>query len=142
MWRVPWPTALPSEELVEAMARGGMLGVFGSAGLSPTRVEQAIDRLETRLGALTVGEQSDSPAPVSRDSKKRSSTSICVARVRRVSASAYLKLTLPLVRYRTAGVYRARDGRVVAPNPRSRQGSPESRFAKQFPRASAGSNAP
>ena len=34
-----------SERIVEEMARVGMLGFFGSAGLSPSRVEAAIDRL-------------------------------------------------------------------------------------------------
>ena len=40
-----------SEAIVEEMARHGMLGFFGAAGLAPTRVEQAIDRLEKSLSA-------------------------------------------------------------------------------------------
>jgi trans-AT polyketide synthase, acyltransferase and oxidoreductase domains len=35
-----------SVEIVEAMARGGFLGVFGSAGLSLGVIEHAIDRIE------------------------------------------------------------------------------------------------
>ena len=35
-----------SVEIVEEMAKHGMLGFFGAAGLSPNRVEQAIDRLQ------------------------------------------------------------------------------------------------
>src|SRR5207302_10596872 len=36
--------------------------------------------------------------------------------VRLVESSAYLDLTLPVVRYRLAGIRRGPDGRVIAPN--------------------------
>src|SRR5437899_1371510 len=35
-----------SADIVEAMARAGMLGFFGAAGLSLGRIEQAIERIE------------------------------------------------------------------------------------------------
>ncbi len=41
-----------SAELVEAMGRAGMLAFFGAAGLGPDTVEDAIDRISTRLGGL------------------------------------------------------------------------------------------
>ena len=41
-----------SAELVEAMGRAGMLAFFGAAGLGPGTVEDAIDRISTRLGDL------------------------------------------------------------------------------------------
>src|SRR3954468_5569869 len=41
---------IASTDLVEAMARAGMLSFFGAAGLPPERVEAAVDRLQTRLG--------------------------------------------------------------------------------------------
>ena len=106
---------IASEELVEAMARGGMLGVFGAAGLSPERVEQAIDRLETRLGTLPwASNLIHSP---SEPRLEATIVDLYLRRgVRRVSASAYLKLTLPLVRYRVAQIHRSSDGRIVAPN--------------------------
>src|SRR4051812_7214372 len=37
---------IASEALVEAISRAGMLGIFGSAGLSVQRIEQAMERLE------------------------------------------------------------------------------------------------
>jgi len=46
---------IASTELVEGMARAGMLAFFGAAGLAPARVEDAIDRLSTRLGELPHG---------------------------------------------------------------------------------------
>ena len=103
-----------SPDLVEAMARAGMLGFFGAAGLSLGRIEQAIERLARTVGDLphgfnlihTPGEPSIEAAVVDLYLRRE---------VRLVEASAYLDLTLPLVRYRTAGISRGPDG-VVAPN--------------------------
>src|SRR5262245_44202769 len=44
-----------SADVVEEMARGGMLGFFGAAGLSLGRVEQAIDRLQQSVPDLPHG---------------------------------------------------------------------------------------
>lgn len=105
---------ITSERLVEAMARAGMLAYFGAAGLDPARVEQAIDRLE-RLGELPFGfnlihspNEPDLEAAIVDLYLRRG--------VRRVSASAYLGLTLPLVRYRLSGIHRDASGRIVTPN--------------------------
>src|SRR5262245_56813443 len=46
---------IASVEVVEAMARGGLVGFFGAAGLSPARVEAAIDRLQRSVGDLPHG---------------------------------------------------------------------------------------
>ncbi len=104
-----------SVEVVEAMARAGMLGFFGAAGLSLGRVEQAIDRLQRSVPDLphgfnlihTPGEPGIEAGVVDLYLRKG---------VHLVEASAYLDLTLPVVRYRTAGIHRAGDGRIVAPN--------------------------
>lgn len=102
-------------EIVEAMARAGMVGFFGAAGLSIDRVEAAIDRIQRNVGSLPYGfnliHSPDDPGLESRivDLYLR-------RQVRLVSASAYLDLTLPLVRYRLTGVYATGDGAVTAPN--------------------------
>ncbi|MEI8194579.1 MAG: 2-nitropropane dioxygenase, partial [Phycisphaerae bacterium] len=41
---------IASVELVEAVARAGMLGSFGAAGLRVSQIEEAIDRLAADLG--------------------------------------------------------------------------------------------
>ena len=46
---------IASEALVEAGAQAGLLSFFGAAGLAPTRVEAAIDRLDQSLGSLPRG---------------------------------------------------------------------------------------
>ncbi len=104
-----------SEEIVESMSRAGMLGVFGAAGLSAGRVESAIDRLQSTLGEAAYGfnliHSPQEPA------WEAAIVELYLRRnVRLISASAYLDLTLPLIRYRVSGIHRDLDGRVVCPN--------------------------
>src|SRR5580700_9517250 len=44
-----------SADIVEEMARAGMLGFFGAAGLSLARVEAAVDRLSRSMADLQYG---------------------------------------------------------------------------------------
>ena len=109
-----------SVEIVEAMAREGMIGFFGAAGLSLERIEAAIDRVQADLkmpdgGSLPYGfNLIHSPS----EPKAEAATVDLYLRrdIRLVSASAYLNLTLPLVRYRMHGIHRDASGEVVAPN--------------------------
>ncbi|MEE9295242.1 MAG: PfaD family polyunsaturated fatty acid/polyketide biosynthesis protein, partial [Phycisphaerae bacterium] len=104
-----------SADIVEAMARGGMVGFFGSAGLSLDCVELAVERIQRNVGDLPYGfnlihtpnEPATEAAVVDLYLKRQ---------VRLISASAYLDLTLPLIRYRVADVRRGPDGQVLAPN--------------------------
>lgn len=104
-----------SEEIVEAMGAAGMLGVFGAAGLPLERVSRAIDRIQASLGDKPYGfNLIHSPNEPGLES---GCVDLYLRRgVRRVSASAYLDLTLQLVRYRLTGIRREPDGRVVCPN--------------------------
>ncbi len=105
-----------SAEIVEAMGRAGMLGIFGAAGLAPATVEAAIDRLERSLGsAITHGfNLIHSPGE---PALEEAVVALYLRRgVRLVEASAYLDLTLPVVRYRVHGIHRDDLGQIVAPN--------------------------
>jgi PfaD family protein len=106
---------IASVDLVQAAARAGLLAFFGSAGLHPREVEEAVERLQGAVGDLPHGfNLIHSPAdPQLEDAL----VDLYLRRgVRRVSASAYLTLTLPLVRYRFEGIHRDAAGNVVAPN--------------------------
>lgn len=105
-----------SVEVVEAMARGGMLGIFGAAGLPVEAVENAIDRIQSGPAAdLPYGfNLIHSPSEPAIESAV---VDLYLRRkVRLVEASAFLDLTLPVVRYRVAGIHRDARGAVIAPN--------------------------
>ena len=104
-----------SEEIVEAMGREGMLGFFGAGGLPLARVEQAVDRVTRALGSRPFGfnlihspNEPELEAAVVELYLRRG--------VRLIEASAFLGLTLPVIRYRVHGIRRDADGRVVTPN--------------------------
>lgn len=104
-----------SEEIVEAMGRAGMLAFFGAAGLPVERVEKAVDRVQRNLGDTPYGfNLIHSPAEPALEAAV---VDLYLRRgVRLVSASAYLDLTLPLVRYRLHGIHVDAEGNVVCPN--------------------------
>ena len=106
---------ITSVEMVEAMGLDGMLGFFGAGGLAPQSVEAAINRLSNTLGERPYGcNLIHSP------NEPRLEEAIVDLYLRKglrlVSASAYLALTLPLVRYRVHGIHRNASGRIVTPN--------------------------
>jgi PfaD family protein len=103
--------------IVVEMARAGMLGFFGSAGLAPARVERALDEIEAALG--------DSGLPFGMNlihsphepQIEAGVVDLYLRRgVRRVSASAYMDLTPMVVRYAVSGLRQAADGSVVRSN--------------------------
>ena len=106
---------IASVEIVEAMSKAGMLGFFGAAGLPIAKIEEAILYLKENLGDRPFGfnlihspnEQAYEKATVDLYLKHE---------VRLAEASAYLRLTPEVVRYRLHGIHRDADGKVVAPN--------------------------
>jgi trans-AT polyketide synthase, acyltransferase and oxidoreductase domains len=106
---------IASADLVEAISNAGMIGFFGSAGLSLERIEAAIVRLKESLRDQPFGfnlihspnEQSIEGGTV--DLYLRHG-------IRLVEASAFLDLTPHVVRYRLAGIHRDAKGSIVVPN--------------------------
>ena len=111
-----------SAEIVEAMSRAGMLGFFGAAGLPLSRVEAAIDRIQQTLRTEGADSASGGCLPygfnlIHSPSEPELEAAVAELYIRRgvplVSASAYLDLTLPIVRYRVSGLGRDAVGRVT-----------------------------
>jgi trans-AT polyketide synthase/acyltransferase/oxidoreductase domain-containing protein len=104
-----------SADIVEALARAGMLGIFGAAGLSLERVEQAVDRIQQNIPGLPYGfNLIHSPHDASLE---RGVVEMYIRRgVTLAEASAFLDLTLNVVRYRTHGIHRGPNGEIVTPN--------------------------
>lgn len=104
-----------SAEIAEAMARAGMLGFFGAAGLSPTRIEETVKRLRRNLGDLPFGVNMIH-APQEPQWEEKVCDLLIANHVHLVEASAYLSLTPAVVRYRCHGIHEDELGRIVTPN--------------------------
>ncbi len=106
---------IASVELVEAIAKADMLASFGAAGLSLAEVEKAIQRLQASIPdkpfcfnlIYSPNEKGHEDAIV--DLYLRYGVDL-------VETSAYMKLTLPVVRYRVKGIHRDDQGNIVVPN--------------------------
>jgi PfaD family protein len=105
-----------SVEIVEAMGRAGLLGSFGAAGLAPAAVERAIERIQGELGGETPYAVNLIHSPGEPLIESTIVDLFLKRRVRLVEASAFLNLTLPVVRYRVSGIHRGESGRIEAPN--------------------------
>jgi trans-AT polyketide synthase/acyltransferase/oxidoreductase domain-containing protein len=102
-------------DIVIAMARAGMIGFFGAAGLSPERVEANLDRIQAELR----GGESFGSNLIHSPNEPRLEEAVADLYlrkgVRRVSAAAYMGLTPAIVRYAYSGV-REEGGRIVRQN--------------------------
>ncbi len=106
---------IASEELVESLGRAGMLGFFGAAGLPPKRIEAALKRLTESMDGLPFGVNLIN-SPNEPRWQQEVADLLLQYGVRLVEASAYISLSLPLIKYRVKGLYRDKNGKVVAPN--------------------------
>ena len=106
---------ISSVAMVETLAKAGMLGFFGAAGLLIEEVEAAIDQLESSSAGLAYGFNL-----IHSPNEPELENALVDLYLRRgitlVEASAFLALTPALVRYRTHGISRDAEGRIVTPN--------------------------
>jgi trans-AT polyketide synthase/acyltransferase/oxidoreductase domain-containing protein len=105
-----------SVEIVEAMGRNGLLGIFGAAGLPLGAVEKAIGRIQRGMGDSIPYGMNLIHSPGEPELEAAVVDLFLRRRVRLIEASAFLNLTLPVVRYRVAGLVRDESGRVVSIN--------------------------
>jgi trans-AT polyketide synthase, acyltransferase and oxidoreductase domains len=106
---------ISSVAIAEELGRAGMLGFFGAAGLPLSQVEEAADRLSASLGEIPYGFNLIH-SPHEPDLERELAELYIRKGVRIIEASAFLALTLPLVRYRVHGIRRGSDGSIVTPN--------------------------
>ena len=104
---------ISSVAMALAFGQAGMLGFFGAAGMSLEIVEDAIIKLKQAkipFGFNLIH------SPTEPALEKALIELYLRHNVRLIEASAFLSLTLPIIRYRTHGIYRNEKGEVVAPN--------------------------
>ncbi|MCP3951633.1 MAG: PfaD family polyunsaturated fatty acid/polyketide biosynthesis protein, partial [Desulfobacterales bacterium] len=106
---------ISSVEMVAAAGKAGMLGFFGSAGLDLATVAAAIDRLQAMPGNIPFGSNLIH-SPNDPELEQGIVDLYLKKGVTLVSASAYLRMTLPLVQYRVTGIHHDAEGRIVCPN--------------------------
>lgn len=106
---------IAAAEIVIEMARAGMLGFFGAAGLGLHRIEAAVDTIQAAVGGLPHGFNLIH-AP-SEPLLEAGTVELYLKRgVRTVEAAAFMGLTPPLVRYAATGLRRGPDGRIHRAN--------------------------
>jgi PfaD family protein len=104
---------ISSVAMAEELGKAGMLGFFGTAGLQLAAVEAGLDRLAVSgvpygVNLIHSPHEPELEATLAELYLRKG--------VRLVEASAFLALTLPLVRYRVHGIHRNAAGAIVAPN--------------------------
>lgn len=106
---------IASVEQVLALARIGALGSFGAAGLLPTDVAAAIDRIQSEAPGLPFAVNLiHSPSEAALE---RAAVELFLDRgVRTIEASAFMDVSDSVVRYRLAGLTAAADGSVAIGN--------------------------
>jgi trans-AT polyketide synthase/acyltransferase/oxidoreductase domain-containing protein len=105
---------IATTRLVIEVARAGMLGFFGAAGLHRDRVSQAIDELVGALGGTAHAWGVNLIHSPNEPALEAAVADMLVARgVTRVEASAFMALTPSVVRYACAGLRQLPDGRIA-----------------------------
>jgi trans-AT polyketide synthase/acyltransferase/oxidoreductase domain-containing protein len=104
---------IASVELVVAMARAGMIGFFGAAGLDPATITRSIERIRAALGPDGVYGSNLIHSPHEPALEAATADAYIRLNVPSVCASAYLGLTPAVVRLRCAGLRRGADGEPV-----------------------------
>lgn len=104
---------IATTRMVVAMARAGMLGFFGAAGLDLSTVERAVAELGRELPDRTNWGVNLIHLPHDPAGEDRLVDLLLARGVPRVSASAFMGLTPAVVRCSATGLRRDPDGRIV-----------------------------
>ncbi|MEU1374995.1 PfaD family polyunsaturated fatty acid/polyketide biosynthesis protein [Streptomyces triculaminicus] len=99
--------------MVSAMARAGMLGFFGAAGLDPERVERAVAQLASGLEGKPNWGVNLIHSPGEPMLEDRVAEVVLHHRVPAVSASAFMALTPAVIRVAAHGLRRGPQGRIL-----------------------------
>lgn len=106
---------ISSPEIAIALGRQGMIGFIGAAGDSPEKVEKAILQMKNLPEPVPFGFN------LIHSPNEKGLEDIIVDlylkhEVRLIEASAFLAMSLPLVRYRVTGIHEDANGNIITPN--------------------------
>jgi len=100
---------ISSTKMVIELAKSNILGSFGSAGLAPSKIEKAIHEIKSELNDQTFA-CNLIYNPVESVIEEKTVDLFLKNQITLIEASAYMKLTLPLVYFRAAGLSQNPDG--------------------------------
>lgn len=106
---------ITSADMVIAAANNGCLCFFGSGGLSPKIVEENLLKIQAAVGDKTFGCNLLN-SPQAPEIEAANVELYLRLGVKNISASAYMRLTMPLVKYRLKGIHKDADGNIIVPN--------------------------
>jgi len=109
---------ITSVKMVEEAGRAGMLGFFGAAGLSLPEVADALEQLQKAsrdAGGFPFGFNLIH-SPNEPDLEMALADLYLKRGLTRISASAFMDMTLPLIYFRVKGIRRDPQGNIVCPN--------------------------
>ena len=114
---------ISSEEMVIALGKAGLMGSFGAGGVSPSRIETAIQKIKAALpqGPFAFNLLNSPNEPTL---EARVVELYLKHQIRVIEASAYLALTAPLVQYRVAGLSQGVNGEMCDRQPHHCQAFP------------------
>ncbi|MBF0289025.1 MAG: PfaD family polyunsaturated fatty acid/polyketide biosynthesis protein [SAR324 cluster bacterium] len=106
---------ISSEEMVVALGKAGFMASFGAAGLLPKRIEKAIRTIQQELPhGPYLFNLIHSP---NETALERQAVDLFLKYgICHVEASAFLKMTIPLVYYRVAGLHKKNNGEIEIRN--------------------------
>lgn len=108
---------IASPAMVLAMARAGLLGFLGTAGLSLARIEAALDEVEQARSGSRASFGANLIHSPSEPGIEEATVDLYLRRgVERVSASAFMSITPSVVRYACTGLSAAPDGAILRRN--------------------------
>ncbi len=108
---------IATAQMVIELAKAGAIGMFGAAGLSPARVESAIDTISHALDPLGLPWGANLIHSPTEPSLEDAIVDLYLRRgVRRVEASAFMAMSPSIVRYAATGLHRDAEGRIQRRN--------------------------
>ncbi len=106
---------ITSAALVKTMAQNGMLSFLGSAGLPLDQIEKNIIELKSELNDRPFGFNLIHSL-ADPDFEMATVELYLKHQINRISAAAFMRMTLPLVYYRIKGIHKNNTGQIIAPN--------------------------
>ncbi|WP_456363249.1 ACP S-malonyltransferase [Priestia aryabhattai] len=107
---------ISSEKLVIKVGKAGMLGFFGTGGLSLNRIEESIQYIKSQLNSGETYGMNLLHNPRKPLKEQKTVDLFLKYNIKVIEASAYMSITKGLVRYRAKGLQKGENGQVIINN--------------------------